>query len=486
MADQNFLRCQCNAKASYLCANDGANLCSHHFLSLHSNHEVYYYVKNLKKDFRTSIIQGLTLIKSNIESSLCELNARTQRIYNEINEMYNKTQSEIAGALEIVNTMIDDFNKAEEEMIVAYPIISQIELNTARTMEGLKHCFNLQISDVSLLREIPDLFSVFSGVQRLFKASIREQPIIPDLCEKKKHLYNVFREANSRYSNISDPSDLLATWIHCMRHSRNTENLRLLSIDGENLSENQIECFGYLPLAYQIKEVMLSNFGKDNFDRVLDTTLSRCRHLENIEIDSCEIEGNICEKLSQVLSNSMYLKEIIISSCETGERIVKSIGNTDLSSLIMLGLPSNMIGDNGIRMLCQFFPRMSRLKYLNLRNNDLGEQAGLELRIYLRYLTKLVEIDLSSNAIGKVAGEIFESLSSLPYLGSIDYSSIQLEEFQEEIIIANVKKLKYLDTFVLDMVLSEKFLRPLKQAVPEFCHIYRNNPDQDVRIEYKL
>ena len=119
--------------------------------------------------------------------------------------------------------------------------------------------------------------------------------------------------------------------------------------------------------------------------------------------------------------------------------------------------------------------------YLN--QNIIGTDGGASLKVNLKYLRNLVTIDLSSNTIGKIGGEIFETLSNLPVLSSIDISGIGLEDDQIIFIFENIHKLVFLDTIVFDMTLSNDILRDLKKNVPDYCHIYKENPIDGVTIE---
>ena len=483
MSSQELPLCECNSKSSFYCGNEEKYLCSQHLKNNHLDHSISYYSGVLKDRVKNSILQGLIKIRNKAENSLLLLNSRIESLYNEINAAYLKAQGEIANNLEIINCMIEDFDKSNN-FIRVYPIILAIEENEERALKDLEHRFDFKISDKIILQEIPKFLCVYSTCSEIFSFEKEQKLINADIAIKNAEFYQLFKEAHTNYSS-DDPDDNLMAWIRSIECKRNCENFKTIHIRGSSITELQIQCYNYLTRAYSIKELLLDDFVETDLEKLIDTTISNLQTLECLEIDRCEVTNTSCEKLCNSLANCNNLKEIIINECQTGEYIVKIIEKSDLSGLITLALSSTLISDSGVAKLCQFFPQLHRIKYLYLNSNFISEQGGLELRVYLKYLLTLIEINLSSNNIGNVAGEIFEALSSLPLISSIDISSIEFNQSQEPLLLENAQKLIYLDTIVFDMTMSENFLEILKPKLPEFCHIYRYNPDQFVKIEFK-
>ena len=128
MSSQELPLCECNSKSSFYCGNEEKYLCSQHLKNNHLDHSISYYSGVLKDRVKNSILQGLIKIRNKAENSLLLLNSRIESLYNEINAAYLKAQGEIANNFEIINSMIEDFDKYNN-FIRVYPIILAIEEN---------------------------------------------------------------------------------------------------------------------------------------------------------------------------------------------------------------------------------------------------------------------------------------------------------------------------------------------------------------------
>lgn len=483
MEPENFPPCSCNAKSSYYCETDQVFLCSHHCSTMHTSHQVYFHTSFLKPQSREGILQSLYNLKQKAENGLAFLSEKVQNIYAEINNYYDATYQEILSSIEKIEKMMEDLQK-NSEFILAYPILHNFETNANRAILQLQHAFDLQVFDGPILKEIPKFLSLHSKIDDFFSGKKKEYNLDLELCESKRRFYNIFKEAMVNYPPGQN-TGVLANWISSSDCKRNCEGLKLLHLNGADITETQLQCFSYIPRMYSLRELAIENFISEDFVKILESTLVHCKQIENLEMENCELEEKTCENFGKALKNCPDLKEIIICRCQNGDSIIKIIQTADLSNLTTLVLSYNIIGDDGIASLSRLFPMLHKLKYLHLDNNIFANQGGLELQIYLQYLTSLIEIDLSSNKIGEVAGEIFKVLSDLPLLSSINFSSIELVTDQEQLILQNSSKLKYLDTFVFDMTIPDNFLFELKRTLPDFAHLYRENPEQGIRVEFK-
>ena len=478
-----FPKCPCNADSSFYCHTENSYLCAQHYKSHEASHNCYYYTGLLNPALCNQLIASFQNLKIKVEASVEQLNSQAQKLYDELNSQFQVAYKLIQFDIERIDVILENLQK-QNEYIPAIPLFFQVLENESRVISSISQAFSLHIADQTITQELKKFISIYSGLDEFYTKEREQVQIDPREIEAIVQKYEIMKKAATLHPP-SQYSDDLSNWIESMNCKRDCEKHKLLWLNGDKLTDHLIEGFSMVPNIFFIKELVLESFSSEGFDQTTDSIVSKCAYVENLQIISCEIDENAATKLSSVLQNNKNLHEIIVDDCQTGDFICVLLQKADLSLLETLVLSQTLIGDSGVSALCKLFPLLHHLKHLDLSKNYFGSQGGIELAIYLKYLTRLYEIKLSSNKIGEVAGEIFMSLSFLPRISSIDISSIDLRQEQHEFIINSIPRMGYLEILVLDFTTPESFMDVVKQIAQKFTHIYTDNPDEKIRIEFK-
>ncbi|UJR12891.1 hypothetical protein I4U23_017065 [Adineta vaga] len=118
--------------------------------------------------------------------------------------------------------------------------------------------------------------------------------------------------------------------------------------------------------------------------------------LQNIQIDYQRIEI-----LSSALKGLRKLETLILSRVNMRPIVAESLANAldNITTLSILRLDSNRIGDKGIQFLMKIF-KINALKEIDLSNNQLGYGDGIQiLAEFLQANTTLLKLNLSNNQI---------------------------------------------------------------------------------------
>jgi Leucine Rich repeat len=468
--------CKCNSQSYYYCYDHNDYLCTQHFKTQHLDHTVKFIIDSFTLKTKQSVVQSLLELKRKVENSLQELSSIVEKITARLHEYSSSVYQKILQDLDIINSMIQNF-EVSGNLIPAYPLLEAIQSNQQRALDDIINIFDLRISDAFILSEIPKFLNVFSNINEIFTREKPKVEVPKKIVERKNKEYKNIRELQKLY-----PADHLPLKVESLQSKRNCERIKVFSIDGQ--AQDNFDSYMFLFRIYTVKELILCNFTEDPIlNDLVKKTIKNCKKIKKIQVESCDIGEDTCINLGKCLEKCENLNEICVALCQNGNHITRIIPEQNLSYLITLALSNNLIADEGISKICKLFPAMHRIKYLWLNSNTFSKPGGIDLSIYLKYLVTLEEINLSSNNIGMIAGEIFATLSDLPVLSKIDISSTDLWPEQEIYILKNIWKLKYLDTIVFDMTVSHELLADLKQKIPDYCHIYKENPDQSIRIE---
>ncbi|CAH1240820.1 NLRC4 [Branchiostoma lanceolatum] len=196
----------------------------------------------------------------------------------------------------------------------------------------------------------------------------------------------------------------------------NVPGLRALVLSGANLSPEKIR-----PLVRALKHMSLleelslvSNFELgDAGMEVLQVGLDWVPHLTVLVIYSCNITDVSMASLAPYLGKLSRLRE--------------------------LDLGNNEIGDTGLEPLATIFPTLAALQELGLRRNGISPAGMRTLAPALRHLIGLTKLDISSNAIGDSGVECLANI--LPCLLAMKVLELERTCIGDKGISALVKPL---------------------------------------------
>ena len=349
--------CSCNTREKYFCLEDQSYFCLKHSSTNHCHHTIYFNTKNLDPRLLKSILNGLESLKSGIKEKLQKMTEKIQKIVDEVKNVYNTKYNESMKMIGVIDSMIEDFHKTNE-FIRAYPIIQDFEENEEKALFDLQNRFEIKFNEKKILREIPKILMIYSSIDEI---SSRNDENVKTLSEKlkesKKRAHYLYEQARI-YTSSQRFNNNILDWFRSIRVKRNLEKFCSICINGENISNLEIDLYSYIPQLYYIKKISLCNFSDLSLAKIVNLFVSQCNYIEKLKIENCDIEKNICEKIANKLSECKNISEVVIHQCRAGDFITQIIMKIDFSSIITLVLSSNYIADEGIIELSKFFPRM--------------------------------------------------------------------------------------------------------------------------------
>jgi hypothetical protein len=472
--------CNCGAEAGFFCAEDQVHLCLSHKIQ-HPGHSLYFNQSFIKAKDKNSLINELKTLQKTCQASADQLQNLVEKVYNEINQVFQKEHEKIMNSLSSLQNILDIL-QSQEQFPVALNIFSKIMNNPKLLIESLKHRANLFINE-KILKKIQNVVKFYSNVEDLIYESLEFDPPSDQLKEEMEAKYKVLKNANS--FRLPSEDGLLGEWINSLSVMRNVDNFRALTIGGEEIDDESIDGYSLLPAVFFIRELALVKFETHQLELISKRVLSKCKHLNKVMFLECDIQELTIKAIKEALNQTHDLKEMIFNKCENGDILCSIPESLNLKYLTTLAFSAAMISDEGLEKISLLFPRMPSLKYLFLDSNSFGLQGSVYLIIYLPFLQELIEINLSNNKIGGCLGGIWKSLSKIKGIKTMNFSSTGAEESQLELIQASLSSFQYLESVYLDMSIQENFLRMMRSTLPSYTHIYRENSDDHVSFEFK-
>ncbi|XP_026885404.2 protein NLRC5 isoform X1 [Electrophorus electricus] len=162
--------------------------------------------------------------------------------------------------------------------------------------------------------------------------------------------------------------------------------------------------------------------------RVLVRGLVQCLSLEEIWLDSIQLDEESTVCLAQGLQNMTSIKKISISKMVLGSK-----GSSEVLSVLAclhsctglqeIDLQGLRIDDQGIEELVKCIPKWTKLSKINLSENCVRDQAGEKLVEALSHCRELQQLRLSRNKLGtSSAARLGRVLPSLRHLTELDLS----------------------------------------------------------------
>ena len=477
----SIYQCACGVDAVFFCNQDQSHLCLPHFQVHISSHDSYFNLNSVSQSEIKGLCNELQKLKKKIEDQMNELQDSLNEIYKEINELFEKEYSKLVSSLHSIQILVDTLN-SENNYVKALSIFPKLYSNPKLLIESIFHRVNL-FKNQNYLRKFNKIIKVYSDIDSLVQEFT--EPEIPD--DEMKQMMNLKYEIQKKASTFKgiDEDSIINEWIQSLTVQRNIDNYKSLALNGEDYDYKTITALSFLPTVFFLKEIALVSFESNSFEQVSQEFLLKCKHLNKLLIDDCDLTKKSVSIINQALVSCQPLKEFIINKCESGDIINQIILNLNLTQLTTLVISKAMISDESIEIISKLFPKTPELKYLHLDSNNFTIQGSIFLVIYLPFLKQLIDINLSNNKIGECVGLICQSLARIQYLRSLNLSSTDTHSSQYDLILSSLPRLKHLESVYFDMTIPENILSTLKQNLPNYTHIYRENPEQAMSFEFK-
>ncbi|XP_026783264.3 NLR family, CARD domain containing 5 isoform X2 [Pangasianodon hypophthalmus] len=239
------------------------------------------------------------------------------------------------------------------------------------------------------------------------------------------------------------------------------ENLKILSLNSKGETEDEAVIFALRHTQKHLERLSLSHHViKDSGAAVLGNALQgltrmrslslsqcldctatggrdlvrglvQCHFLEEIRLDSLELDEESIACFAQGLQAMTSLKKLSITSKMTskdGSELLCLLASLhtliELEEIELIGL---RMGDGGIEELVKHIPKWTRLRKINLSENRVSDRAGEMLVKALSHCRALQQIQLSRNNLGhSFAAMLGQVLPSLSELSELDLSENQL------------------------------------------------------------
>ncbi|XP_045389627.1 protein NLRC5 isoform X3 [Lemur catta] len=151
----------------------------------------------------------------------------------------------------------------------------------------------------------------------------------------------------------------------------------------------------------------------------LASGLSRCHHLEELDLSNNQFFEEGTKALLQALEGKRSLKTLDLSHLPLGGSALAMLtqGLSHMTLLQRLRLSRNSIGDLGCCHLSEALRTATSLEELGLSHNQIGDAGAQHLAAILPGLPELRKIDLSANDIGPAGGvQLAKSLTLCRHL----------------------------------------------------------------------
>ena len=198
--------------------------------------------------------------------------------------------------------------------------------------------------------------------------------------------------------------------------------------------------------------------------------------MEHLSVASAGITDDLCTIIGQHLCKLSSLKSLDLRYNNIGAFgglcIIKTLCH--LSCMEKLDLSSNPIGNSvkTDKLLCGL-KGLTKLRYLNLADTGLNERSIAQLCISLTHMRNLQVLNLSENHIGNTAKILAQILQSLTNLVELDLSNTAVGGTLEDApILYIISSLKHMpDLQVLKSGIAAKILAQRLQCLTNLVEL---------------
>ena len=221
-----------------------------------------------------------------------------------------------------------------------------------------------------------------------------------------------------------------------------THNLHELDLSGNILHSAVGELAENLHSLPQLTKLNLSDAQMgDKECRLLAESLKFVRKLQVLHLSLNPLGQGITE-LATHLPSVPHLTKLKLSETQMGEKGVTAVARSlqSISKLKNLDLSSNPLGQ-GITELATHLPSVPHLTKLKLSETQIGEKEVTAVARSLQSISKLKNLDLSSNPLGQGITELATHLFNVPHLTELDLERTQMGEKEVTAVARALKDL---------------------------------------------
>ena len=251
-----------------------------------------------------------------------------------------------------------------------------------------------------------------------------------------------------------------------MKALHHVTSLRMLSLCDNNISkEVAIEVALAIKSNKHLQKLWLNNSNLRSSATVIFQSLRTISTLKHLNLDNNQITEEAGEALASVILHNKGLEELYLSGNNLGKGLfnvmkalqhitsltILCLGNNkilkEVSCELALAVQSNKLlqklrlNNNHLRssatVILQSLSTISTLKYLNLDNNQITEEAGEALASVILHNTGLEELDLSRNSLGEGLLNVAKALKHISSLKFLDVGNNKIsKEVSDELSLA--------------------------------------------------
>ena len=241
------------------------------------------------------------------------------------------------------------------------------------------------------------------------------------------------------------------------------DKLSSLGLSCNPLGHGIRELVKYLHCVLYLEMLFLSNtqMGEEEVT-ALAHSLKNVTQLSTLSLQNNPLGHGISE-LAKHLHFVPQLTGLYLDDTQMGEEEVTALahGLKNVTQLSALSLRNNPLG-HGMSALAKHLHFVPQLRWLHLKDTQMGEEEVTALAHSLKYVTQLSDLDLSKNPLGHGISVLAEQLHSVSYLTRLKLNDTKMGQ---EGVIALAHSLKYV-TRVSELHLSDN---PLGHGISELA-----------------
>ena len=288
----------------------------------------------------------------------------------------------------------------------------------------LSHCTNLQVLDLSCtnLQYAGGIKVLNISNNNLIKFNIGGN----DITTNAAHKIAVFLSNNYKLEEL----DLSCNNLQELGIRSILESIKLIHLTKLSISNNQISCdlkhiADVLTLATKLKELDLSynKLSADHMTHFLYETKNIFANLIKLNVSGNVISDGAAEALADALSENTKLKELDLSNNNLhAEGISKIFNGLKISTLLKLNISHNNVTDKAADDIANFLSRNVKLENLDISHNNLQSHDATKI-FTINNIVKLTTFNIGCNNITtEAANDIAAFLSRNKKLVELDLS----------------------------------------------------------------
>lgn len=177
---------------------------------------------------------------------------------------------------------------------------------------------------------------------------------------------------------------------------------------------------------------------------IIATSLHHAHNLHELELSDSPLYGSV-RCLAENLHRAPRLVDLTLFRVGMGHQECISLGTSlkQQPQLQRLSLSYNSLG-NGIVKLAEHFNSVPRLRALGLCGTNMGEEEAIFLAHSLQHVSKLEELFLAGNPLGRGVSFLVQHLRNLPNLRKLDLKDVAMtkKELDDVTAVSREKRIK--------------------------------------------